>query len=101
MIDPLTRGALFHEVQFEMLTALRAAGRLPVTRATLDDALQALDQTLDAVAERIARQLAPAIERVWLDGIDSIRADLREWLRRTAEDPVPWTSRALRARLRA
>ena len=32
----------------------------------------------------------PAIERVWIDGIDSIRADLREWLRRTAEDPARW-----------
>ena len=31
--------------------------------------------------------LAPAIERVWKDGIDAIRADLREWLRRAAEDP--------------
>ena len=36
-------------------------------------------------------ELAPAIERVWKDGIDAIRADLREWLRRAAEDPLPWT----------
>ncbi len=35
-------------------------------------------------------ELAPAIERVWLDGIESIRADLREWLRRAAEDPEHW-----------
>jgi CRISPR/Cas system-associated exonuclease Cas4 (RecB family) len=25
------------------------------------------------------------------DAIDAIRADLREWLRRAAQDPVPWT----------
>jgi hypothetical protein len=37
--------------------------------------------------------LAPAIDRVWDDGIDSIRLDLREWLRRASEDDtgyVPW-----------
>ncbi len=91
VIDPLTRGALLHEVQFELLTRLRAAGRLPVVRAALDAALQAMDQTLEAVAEVWHDRLAPAIERVWKDGIDAIRADLREWLRRAAEDPIPWT----------
>jgi len=91
VIDPLTRGALLHEVQFELLTRLRANGRLPVVRAALDDALRVMDQTLEAVAENWHDRLAPAIERVWKDGIDAIRADLREWLRRAAEDPVPWT----------
>jgi ATP-dependent helicase/nuclease subunit B len=90
VIDPLTRGALLHEVQFELLTRLRADGRLPVVRAALHDALRVMDQTLEAVAERWHDRLAPAIERVWKDGIDAIRADLREWLRRAAEDPAPW-----------
>jgi ATP-dependent helicase/nuclease subunit B len=27
---------------------------------------------------------------VWQDGIESIRADLREWMRRAAEDPEHW-----------
>jgi hypothetical protein len=91
VIDPLTRGALLHEVQFELLTRLRAAGRLPVTRSALDEALRVMDQTLEEVAERWHDRLAPAIERVWKDAIDAIRADLREWLRRAAEDPLPWT----------
>jgi ATP-dependent helicase/nuclease subunit B len=91
VIDPLTRGALLHEVQFELLTRLRAAGRLPVARAALNEALAAMDETLETVAERWHDRLAPAIERVWKDAIDAIRADLREWLRRAAEDPVPWT----------
>jgi CRISPR/Cas system-associated exonuclease Cas4 (RecB family) len=42
------------------------------------------------VAARYHDELAPAIERVWHDGIDSIRADLREWLRRTAMDSARW-----------
>ena len=46
-----------------------------------------MDETLAKVAEDWHDELAPAIERVWKDGIDAIRADLREWLRRAAEDP--------------
>ncbi len=90
VIDPLTRGALFHEVQFELLTSLRAAGHLPLTRDQLDEAYQALDRALAQVAGRYHEDLAPAIERVWHDGIDSIKADLREWVRRMAEDRERW-----------
>lgn len=89
-IDPLTRGALFHEVQYEILTALRAAGALPVTAQTLPEAQAALETHLERVAAIYRERLWPAIERVWLDGIDSIRADLREWLRRMAEEAPLW-----------
>ena len=54
MIDPLTRGALLHEVQFEMLTRLRADGRLPVTRATLDEALRVDGRDLGEGRRRLA-----------------------------------------------
>jgi len=90
VIDPLTRGGLFAEVQYEILSGLRAAGALPVAPATLGAASALLDATLDEVAARWREELAPAIERVWLDGIESIRADLREWLRRAALDPERW-----------
>ena len=42
----------------------------------------------DRVAARYHDELYPAIERVWNDGITSIRADLREWLRRMTEEPT-------------
>jgi ATP-dependent helicase/nuclease subunit B len=90
VIDPLTRGGLFHEVQFELLTELRANGQLPVTEASLAHAHTCLDRILDKVADVHRDKLAPAIERVWIDGIDSIRADLREWVRRMATDPGGW-----------
>ena len=90
-IDPLTRGALFHEVQFETLSELRGIGLLPVTRTNLEQSYAVVERNLSRVAERNHDELAPAIERVWLDGIESIRADLREWMRRmtVAEDYCP------------
>jgi len=93
VLDPLTRGALFHEVQFAVLTELRAAKLLPVGPANFDVVRAAVDGALDTVAARWADKLWPAIDRVWSDGIDGIRADLREWLRRAAEADdgwVPW-----------
>src|SRR5208337_1277704 len=86
----LTRGCLFAEVQYEILTALRELDVLPVTPEDLEDASALLDEKLDEVAAARHEELAPAIERVWLDGIESIRADLREWMRRAAEDPEHW-----------
>ena len=35
-------------------------------------------------------QLAPAIPRVWRDTIESLRADLREWLRRASVNDDGW-----------
>ncbi len=92
-LDPLQRGALVHKVQFELFRKLQADANLPVRPGNLGAACAALDQVLDAVAAREREKLAPAVERVWESGIDSIRADLREWLRRMAEDAsgfVPW-----------
>ena len=92
-IDPLQRGSLVHEVQFELFQRLEAEKLLPVRHINIERARALLDDVLDAAAARARDLLAPAIERVWEDGIESIRADLREWLRRAAEDEsgfVPW-----------
>jgi len=48
---------------------------------------------LEKVAAKFKDDLAPAIERVWRDGVESVRADLREWLRLATLDDsgfVPW-----------
>jgi ATP-dependent helicase/DNAse subunit B len=92
-LDPLQRGSLFHEAQFELFVRLRERGLLPVRSSNLEAAWEQLDAVLVDVAARYREDLAPAIERVWEDGIGSIRADLREWLRRASEDDagfVPW-----------
>ncbi|HYL58256.1 MAG TPA: PD-(D/E)XK nuclease family protein, partial [Candidatus Acidoferrales bacterium] len=91
MLEPLTRGGLFAEAQYEILTALREIDALPIAPENVEDASDLLDEKLSEVAKRWHDDLAPAIERVWLDGIESIRADLREWLRRAADDSEHWT----------
>ncbi|AKT44209.1 PD-(D/E)XK nuclease family protein [Chondromyces crocatus] len=85
-MNPLQRGSLVHEALYEVLVTLRNQGKLPITPDSLDDARAELDRVLDGVAARFKDELAPAIERVWADGIASVRADLREWLRRASED---------------
>jgi ATP-dependent helicase/nuclease subunit B len=90
VIDPLTRGSIFAETQFEILSTLRSRGMLPVTGQNLVDVQKLLDELLEGVAARHHEELAPAIERVWNDGIEEIQADLREWLRRATFDPAGW-----------
>jgi ATP-dependent helicase/nuclease subunit B len=89
-IDPLTRGSLFHETQFEVLTNLKAASLLPLEADALGRAFDLVDGSLQRLAADYEDRLAPAIPRVWQDGINSIRADLREWLRRMAGNNDGW-----------
>jgi ATP-dependent helicase/nuclease subunit B len=90
VIDPLTRGSLFHKVQYEVLTLLRAAEMLPITSKNIDRAIAEVDGVLDRVAAGYADELWPAIPKVWEDGINAIRADLHEWLRRHADADDGW-----------
>jgi ATP-dependent helicase/nuclease subunit B len=85
-LDPLQRGSMMHEAQFETLVALREARLLPVTPANLSQARAVLDKATHHVAVRFEDELKPAIPRVWEDGVARMRADLAEWLRRMATD---------------
>ncbi len=89
-LDPLTRGALFHEVQFELLNELKAAGALPLNAERLDNAVKAADRTLNRVAGEYEEQLAPAVPRVWKAAIEDLRTDLRGWLQQVAQNDMDW-----------
>jgi hypothetical protein len=52
-----------------------------------------LDAVIREVGARYHDDLAPAIDRVWEDGIGAIRADLREWLRLASEDASGYVPR--------
>jgi CRISPR/Cas system-associated exonuclease Cas4 (RecB family) len=81
-LDPLTRGAMFHEVQAEFFRDVHRAGRLPIRATEVDDAVARLNTIVARVAARYHEQLAPAIERVWNDEVADIARDLRVWARR-------------------
>src|SRR4029450_12452812 len=81
-LDPLTRGALFHQVQAEFFRTLQAEGQLPVTEDRLHEVLACLDRIVSKTAADYHEQLAPAIERVWRDEVSDIARDLRVWARR-------------------
>jgi RecB family exonuclease len=89
-LDPATRGHLFHRVQADVMRALAEDGRLPLTSASVEAVRKALDATLDRVAEQYREELAPAIQRVWQDEVESMRADLRMWLEQTAATHAEW-----------
>jgi len=89
-MDPLTRGALFHAVQFRLLGELKSAALLPVTAERLASALKIADGALNQVAEEFADELAPAIDRVWRTEVEDLRTDLRGWLQHIAINDVDW-----------
>jgi ATP-dependent helicase/nuclease subunit B len=89
-LDPRTRGALFHEIQLQLLLELKQAGMLPVCAANLPEVLTRADAVLNREAERYAEDLAPAIPRVWATEIEELRTDLRGWLQHAARDDDEW-----------
>ena len=89
-LDPLTRGRMFHEVQAELVRALEARDALPVTRDRLAETEAVLDQTLDTLAARYYEDLAPAIDRVWTDEVESMRTDLKGWVHQVASEEGEW-----------
>jgi RecB family exonuclease len=90
-LDPLTRGALFHQVQAEFFRSLQGERMLPVTNENLHDVLASLDRIVARTAAAYYEQLAPAIDRVWRDEVSDIARDLRVWARRlpSAQDWIP------------
>jgi CRISPR/Cas system-associated exonuclease Cas4 (RecB family) len=86
-MDPLTRGSLVHEVQFEVLSRLFEDGRLPLSSPHLAETWKLADQVLDHHALQFEEKLSPAIPRVWEDAVNLIRSDVREWLRRLVDSP--------------
>jgi ATP-dependent helicase/nuclease subunit B len=89
-MDPLTRGALFHEIQFELFQELERMELLPVNEERLREALPLADAVLNRVAAKYEEDLAPAIPRVWRSEIEDLRTDLRGWLQHAARNDNDW-----------
>jgi CRISPR/Cas system-associated exonuclease Cas4 (RecB family) len=83
-MDALTKGSLYHRIQAEVQRQLQRGGLLPLKEAQLSQAFGVLDQVWKKIAAETYEELAPAIDRVWLDSIEAMRADLRTWLETVA-----------------
>ena len=86
LLDPLTKGRMYHSIVARFLREAKANKMLPVSTASLPDAHALIDQILSVTALEYHEQLAPAIERVWQDEIETLRADLRGWLTQMSEN---------------
>jgi ATP-dependent helicase/nuclease subunit B len=91
-LDPLTRGHLFHAIQFQLLSGLKSLGLLPITTENQAQVLRVGDEVLDRVAGDYREELNPAIPSVWESEIEEIRWDLRGWIRQIvlAPDTAQW-----------
>jgi ATP-dependent helicase/nuclease subunit B len=84
-MDPLTKGSLFHRIQARVQRQLKDKGLSPVKPGQLPRAWEILDRVIKEVSEEAYEELAPAIDRVWQDSIEAMRADLRVWLEKVSE----------------
>lgn len=85
-LGPLEKGSMAHAVQYELLTELRARG-IAITAENLNDIFDRLHATIQRVAADVYDRFKPAIDRVWEDGVQTLEADLREWLRQVKDEP--------------
>lgn len=84
-LGPLEKGSMAHQVHYELLSALRKDG-VEITEATLPVVLERLHATIEHVSQEVFDQFKPAIERVWEDGVQTLEADLREWVKKVSKD---------------
>ena len=89
-LDPLTRGSLFHEIQFELFQELEQRDLLSFEDSEEHAITTLLAEIVECVAERYHDNLAPAIERVWRSGIEELHTDLRGWVRSRILADEPW-----------
>src|SRR5262249_30008398 len=90
-MDPLTRGGLFHAVQYQLFRRLQSERLLPMDVQSQDHILDIADEVLNAAASDYREKLAPAIPRVWEREIEDLRLDLRGWIREVISLGQAWT----------
>ena len=92
-MDALTRGSLFHAIQFRLLSELRNRELLPVTSDNHGHILTIADVVIDDVAGEYSEDLAPAIPKIWESEVEDIRWDVRGWLREMKQGDLAtaWT----------
>jgi CRISPR/Cas system-associated exonuclease Cas4 (RecB family) len=86
-MDPLTRGALFHDAQRRFFEQAKEKRLLPLDAWKIDACRECLDSALNQTAGEYHERLAPAIARVWTAELEDIRSDLHGWLQQIVSTP--------------
>ena len=89
-LDPLTRGAILHRIQAELLRHLLNQKQLPLSSANYDYALLSLDRIIRQTEQQYRDTLAPAIPSVWNDEIEGLRTDLLLWVKQMCTETSNW-----------
>ena len=89
-MDSLTRGSLFHQVQFQLYRRLDKEGLLPFMEERLDLILASADKVLDHVAGKFQEKLVPSIPLIWDLEVENLRVDLRTWIRKVSQRDQEW-----------
>ncbi|MDA2923108.1 PD-(D/E)XK nuclease family protein [Acidobacteria bacterium AH-259-L09] len=89
-MDPLTRGSLFHAVQYELFRRLQAEDLLPMTPGQLDRIIEIVEAVLDQLESEYRELLAPAIPQIWKTEIEDLRVDLGAWMREVVRKDQQW-----------
>jgi len=92
-LDPLTRGSIVHEILATAMRTFETRGWRPLRQADVADAMQEADRIVERVTAGHKDRLLPPVERIWLDEVQAIRQDTREWVRRLPTDQRAWTPR--------
>ncbi len=85
-LDPLTRGSLAHDVLFHVGQDLRPLA--PLTPEKLEEALDIVERRFREVAAELRERAAPPVDSIWRDEMAGIRAEIREVVRRFAEERI-------------
>lgn len=80
-MDPLVRGSLLHEAQFEFFESLSQEQALGSEPSSLENWLDLGDRVLNRISDRYAEELAPALPGIWRSEVEDLRVDLRSWIR--------------------
>jgi ATP-dependent helicase/nuclease subunit B len=79
VLAPLTKGSIFHEILFELQQAQPETERM----------MAEVGPVVEAVAKKWFDELCPALPAVYWKSIRELEDDVRGWVRRAAERPVP------------
>jgi CRISPR/Cas system-associated exonuclease Cas4 (RecB family) len=90
LMDPRTRGKLFHQVQLELHRELAGLGLLPMRVEHLAELRARAIAVLERIGTEYEELLAPAIPPVWKRSVEELKGDLLGFIRNAIDHDGEW-----------